>query len=82
MNQQLSLFRMGFLLEKLLGLCFSIPHMKSVIHMLSFFSESKVTFYVLEMNFPLPANTEANTVPGTGYQETDFFVLVAIWKEL
>ena len=77
---QLSLFGMGFLLEKLLGLSFKVPHEISHPHAV-IFSESKTAFYGLEMNFPLLANREANTVPGTGYQETDFFCLDGIWED-
>lgn len=77
MNQP-SLFRMEFLLEKLLGLHFRVPPIKSVIHMLLFFPESKMAFYGLVMNFPLLTNRDANTVPGTGYQESDFFVVVVV----
>lgn len=33
-----------------------------------------MAFYGHEMNFPLLANREANMVPGTGYQETIFYV--------
>lgn len=37
-----------------------------------------MAFHGLEMNFPLLANIEANMVPGTGYQETDFFFFLCL----
>lgn len=74
---QLSLFRMGFLLEKLCGSYFRVLHMRSVIHMLSLLPNLGWHFMVM-MNFPLLANREANMVLGTGCQETNFYVLVAM----